>query len=115
MSLYHDVMARYEFESGTAVSLGVTNLTNEEPPFIEVGFNATTDPSPYRMLGRGVWLPLQQTFKMWHKHVMANPGESRDLFSYCGQLNRQPETAFCPLLILAHVHWLLGAPHSAAP
>jgi iron complex outermembrane receptor protein len=60
--MYHDLMGRYEFESGTAVSLGVTNLTNEAPPFIEVGFNATTDPSTYRMLGRGVWLRLQQTF-----------------------------------------------------
>jgi len=60
--MYHDMMARYEFPTKTAISFGVTNITNEEPPFIEVGFNATTDPSTYRMLGRGYWLRLEQSF-----------------------------------------------------
>lgn len=60
--MYHDMMARYEFPTKTAISFGVTNITSEEPPFIEVGFNATTDPSTYRMLGRGYWLRLEQSF-----------------------------------------------------
>jgi iron complex outermembrane receptor protein len=42
---------------------GITNLTDEEPPFIEVGFNATTDPSTYRMMGRGYFVRLAYRFE----------------------------------------------------
>ncbi len=42
---------------------GVTNLTNEAPPYIDIGFNATTDPSTYRMFGRGYWLRVGYTFE----------------------------------------------------
>jgi outer membrane receptor protein involved in Fe transport len=62
--LYHDLVASYTYEpTNTRVSLGVTNLTDEEPPFIEVGFNANTDPSTYRLFGRGYYLRLTQTFE----------------------------------------------------
>jgi outer membrane receptor protein involved in Fe transport len=60
--LYHDVVASYTFASNTSITAGVTNLTNEEAPFIETGFNATTDPSTYRMFGRGYYLRLNQKF-----------------------------------------------------
>lgn len=60
--LYHDLFAQYEFGTGTKLSAGVTNLTDEEPPFIEIGFNATTDPSTYRMFGRGYYLRIAQQF-----------------------------------------------------
>lgn len=61
-ALYHDLVGSYEFNTGTTLSLSVTNLTDEEPPYIEIGFNATTEPSNYRMFGRGWWLRLQQSF-----------------------------------------------------
>ncbi len=61
-ALYHDLFAQYTFGSAKIMA-GVTNLTNEEPPFIEVGFNATTDPSTYRMFGRGYWLRFGYTFE----------------------------------------------------
>ncbi|MEQ9561789.1 MAG: TonB-dependent receptor, partial [Woeseiaceae bacterium] len=62
--LYHDLVASYEFEStGTNIAIGATNLTNEEPPWIDIGFNADTDPTIYRVLGRGYYIRLTQTFE----------------------------------------------------
>ena len=63
--LYHDLVASYTFESfgsTTQISGGVTNITDEEPPFIEGGFNATTDPAIYRMFGRGWYLRLKWSY-----------------------------------------------------
>lgn len=61
--LYHDLLASYEFETGTGVAVGITNVTDEEPPYIDLGFNAKTDPSTYRMFGRGYYLRLTHKFK----------------------------------------------------
>lgn len=60
--LYHDLFASYSFK-GAKIMAGVTNITNEEPPFIEIGFNATSDPPTYRMFGRGYWLRVGYTFE----------------------------------------------------
>ncbi|WP_445360430.1 TonB-dependent receptor domain-containing protein [Microbulbifer sp. EKSA005] len=60
--LYHDLVASYEFGNGTSLSGGVTNLTNEEPPYIDAGFNAKTDPSTYRLFGRGYYLRVNHKF-----------------------------------------------------
>jgi iron complex outermembrane recepter protein len=61
--LYHDLVASYEFtQTNTRVTASVTNITDEEPPWIEVGFNAGTDPSTYRLFGRGYWLRVEQKF-----------------------------------------------------
>jgi iron complex outermembrane recepter protein len=61
--LYHDLVGSYEFtQTNTRVTASITNITDKAPPFIEVGFNATTDPSTYRMFGRGYWLRLEQKF-----------------------------------------------------
>jgi outer membrane receptor protein involved in Fe transport len=62
--LYHDLVANYMFEStGTNIAAGVTNLTDEAPPYIEIGFNGGTSPQIYRMFGRGYYLRLTQTFE----------------------------------------------------
>jgi outer membrane receptor protein involved in Fe transport len=61
--LYHDVVLNYDVAQGTQLSFGVTDLTDEEPPFIEVGFNALTDPSTYRMFGRGYYFRFTQNFE----------------------------------------------------
>jgi iron complex outermembrane recepter protein len=61
--LYHDIVVNYTVPGwGTNIAAGITNVTDEAPPFIETGFNATTDPSTYRMFGMGYYLRLTQTF-----------------------------------------------------
>ncbi len=62
--LYHDIVGRYEFSgTGTEISVGATNLTNEPPPYIDLGFNAGTDVAAYRLFGRGYYLRLTQSFE----------------------------------------------------
>lgn len=60
--MYHDLSATYNFNTGTTVSAGITNLTDELPPYIEPAFNGNTDESNYRLFGRSWYLRLVQTF-----------------------------------------------------
>jgi outer membrane receptor protein involved in Fe transport len=62
--LYHDLVLDYTLDAfgETRLTLGVTNLTDEEPPYIDPGFNANTDPNTYRVFGTGYFLRLSQTF-----------------------------------------------------
>ena len=61
--LYHDLVFNYTVgDTGLTVAGGVTNVTDEEPPFIETGFNGGTDPSTYRLFGRGYYLRLNWKF-----------------------------------------------------
>lgn len=63
--MYHDIVGTYTFdigESSLMLSGGITNVTDEEPPFIDKGFNAKTDPSTYRMFGQGYYLRAKWTF-----------------------------------------------------
>ena len=62
--LYHDLVVNYTFEAtGTNIAAGFTNLTDEEPPYIDMGFNANTDAATYRLFGRGYYLRLTQSFE----------------------------------------------------
>ena len=62
--LYHDIVVNYKFEkTGTNIAAGFTNITDEEPPYIDTGFNANTDPATYRLFGRGYYVRLTQTFE----------------------------------------------------
>ena len=62
--LYHDIVINYTFaDYGTNIAVGFTNITDEAPPYIEVGFNASTDPATYRLFGRGYYLRLIQSFE----------------------------------------------------
>ena len=62
--LYHDIVVDYEFSrwGNTRLTLGVTNISDEEPPFIDNAFNAKTDPNTYRMFGTGWFARISQTF-----------------------------------------------------
>ncbi len=62
--LYHDLVFDYTLDAfgETRVSLGITNISDEAPPYIDPGFNANTDPNTYRVFGRGYFLRLSQTF-----------------------------------------------------
>jgi iron complex outermembrane recepter protein len=62
--LYHDLVLGYDLRStGTRFSAGITNLTDEAPPYIDFGFNASTDPSTYRLFGIGYYLRVSQSFE----------------------------------------------------
>ena len=61
--IYHDLVGRYDFGQGTMLSVGITNLTDEEPPFIAAGFNGATSPEQYRMLGMGWYARLSHEFQ----------------------------------------------------
>jgi iron complex outermembrane receptor protein len=41
-----------------SISTGINNVTDEAPPYIDLGFNAKTDPSTYRLFGRGYFVRL---------------------------------------------------------
>ena len=62
-ALYHDITINADLEQyGARISAGVTNLTNEAPPYIDGGFNASTDPTTYRTFGRGLFIRGTKTF-----------------------------------------------------
>ena len=60
--MYHDLTATYNFESKTTISVGITNLTDELPPYIEPAFNGNTDESNYRLFGRSWFMRFSQSF-----------------------------------------------------
>ena len=59
--LYHDIVASYTW-GGMTLTGGLTNITDEAPPYIDAGFNAKTDPPTYRMFGAGYYLRLSWKF-----------------------------------------------------
>lgn len=63
--VYHDLVFDYTLNrfGATRLTLGVTNLTDEAPPYIDRGFNASTDPATYRMFGTGYFFRISQTFE----------------------------------------------------
>ena len=61
--LYHDLVGSYSIdELGLRVATGITNVTDEEPPYIDYGFNGSTDPSTYRLAGRSYYVRLTKSF-----------------------------------------------------
>jgi outer membrane receptor protein involved in Fe transport len=60
--MYHDLSVAYDSEWGTRFSIGLTNITDEEPPYIDGALNGSTDPSTYRVLGRGAFFRVSHTF-----------------------------------------------------
>jgi len=61
-----DVFASYTLKNWaagtTALVVGVTNLTDVQPPFIANAFAANSDPSTYDYVGRFVYTRLTHTF-----------------------------------------------------
>jgi len=52
---YHDLVGTFSWKS-LKFTLGVDNVTDEEPPTFHSGFNMTTAPGFYDTLGRRVWM-----------------------------------------------------------
>jgi outer membrane receptor protein involved in Fe transport len=59
---YWDLTGRYNTPWGTEISGGITNVFDEDPPFITNAFNANTDVDTYRMLGRSWFVRLTHNF-----------------------------------------------------
>jgi outer membrane receptor protein involved in Fe transport len=60
---YHDLRLSYEMGRGLGVALGVTNLTDEQPPRVNFNAAANTDPATYRLLGRTYIASLSYRFQ----------------------------------------------------
>jgi outer membrane receptor protein involved in Fe transport len=56
--LYHDIDAGFTFDSGITVRAAITNVTDEDPPYLNIA-PANTDVSTYRLLGRSYFLELR--------------------------------------------------------
>ena len=60
---YFDLVGRYTLPSiGSEINVGVTNLTDEALPFLNQGFNATTDEDTYRAMGRSWFVNFKHSF-----------------------------------------------------
>ncbi len=60
---YFDLVGRYTVPGwGTQITAGVTNLTDEELPFLNQGFNATTDEDTFRAFGRSWFVNFKHSF-----------------------------------------------------
>jgi len=61
--VYNDVTVSYAvpwYES--TITAGITNLFDKAPPYIDAGFNGSTDPTTYRMFGRSFFLRWKTRF-----------------------------------------------------
>jgi outer membrane receptor protein involved in Fe transport len=56
--LYHDIEAGFAFDSGVTVRAAITNVTDEDPPYLNIA-PANTDVATYRLLGRSYFLELR--------------------------------------------------------
>lgn len=59
---YWDLVGRYTAPWGTQFAVGVTNLTDESLPFLNQGFNATTDDDTFRAFGRSWFFNIKHNF-----------------------------------------------------
>lgn len=59
---YVDFVARYNFSWGTQISGGITNIFDNDPPFLPGEFNANTDTDTYRLLGRSWFAEIRHNF-----------------------------------------------------
>jgi outer membrane receptor protein involved in Fe transport len=61
-TFYFDLVGRYTAPFGTQFSVGITNLTDEALPFLNQGFNATTDDDTFRAFGRSWFFNIKHSF-----------------------------------------------------
>jgi len=59
---YLDLTVRYNLPWGTQISGGITNILDNDPPFIVNGFNANTDSDTFRVLGRSWFARVTHNF-----------------------------------------------------
>ena len=59
--IIHDARVSY-FMDNMTVSVGLDNILDEEPPFLQTGFNDNTDPRTYNTTGRHAYVSLAMKF-----------------------------------------------------
>jgi outer membrane receptor protein involved in Fe transport len=57
-ALYHDIEAGFAFDSGVKLRAAITNVTDEDPPYVNIS-PGNTDAATYRLLGRSYFLELR--------------------------------------------------------
>ncbi|HWN47106.1 MAG TPA: hypothetical protein VNM71_07100, partial [Steroidobacteraceae bacterium] len=62
-AVFHDIEAGYEFGVGLSLRAAITNVTDEDPPFVENESNANTDATAYPLLGRTYFVELRYAFR----------------------------------------------------
>jgi len=60
--VYVDISLNYTLLFGAEINAGITNIFDNDPPFIVGGLNARTDTNTYRILGRSWFVRLTQRF-----------------------------------------------------
>ena len=61
--LYHDVAAGFGFRNGVSVQAAITNVFDQDPPFVNSGSLTNTDEATYQLLGRTYFLELRYALK----------------------------------------------------
>jgi outer membrane receptor protein involved in Fe transport len=56
--LYHDIEAGFTFDSDVKVRAAITNVTDEDPPYVNIS-PGNTDAATYRLLGRSYFLEFR--------------------------------------------------------
>jgi outer membrane receptor protein involved in Fe transport len=62
-TLYQDISAGYSFGSTLDLRIGVSDLTNRDPPFVNNSPQGNTDPATYRLLGRTFFADLRLSLR----------------------------------------------------
>ncbi|NVK55161.1 MAG: TonB-dependent receptor [Alteromonadaceae bacterium] len=60
-TIYHDIVGTYSYGPAT-FSLGMNNLTDQDPPYFHSAFNANTEPGTYDVIGRRVFGNVKFSF-----------------------------------------------------
>ena len=57
--IYHDLEAGFDFDTGLTVRGAITNVLDQDPPYVNSNSIANTDVATYRLLGRTYFLELR--------------------------------------------------------
>ncbi|HYJ41149.1 MAG TPA: TonB-dependent receptor, partial [Steroidobacteraceae bacterium] len=61
-TIFHDLSARWDIKDSLDLTVGVRNLTDEDPKFFDVPVDQNTDPATFDMLGRFYFGSLRVKF-----------------------------------------------------
>jgi outer membrane receptor protein involved in Fe transport len=61
-TMFHDLSAQWAIKDSLELSVGVRNLTDEEPKFFDIPIDQNTDPATFDMLGRFYFGSLRVKF-----------------------------------------------------
>jgi outer membrane receptor protein involved in Fe transport len=62
-AVYHDLEGGFAFDTGLALRAVISNVTDEEPPFVDNGALGNTDVATYPLLGRTFYLEARYEYR----------------------------------------------------